>query len=193
MGLIGSILGARGAARQVGEAVGGVAEVFIGNRAERDADAARQAIAAVTEFGAEFARTPSGRWDGFVDGLNRLPRPLLALGTLGLFAYAMAAPAGFSTRMQSLQLVPEPLWWLLGAIVSFYFGARELHHQRARTLPRTAAGLAARAGAGAPPEPAPRAAEAAPASSPAAALPAEHDEADPDYNAAVAEWRRLRG
>jgi hypothetical protein len=26
--------------------------------------------------------------------------------------------------------VPEPLWWLLGAIVSFYFGARELHYLR---------------------------------------------------------------
>ena len=58
---------------------------------------------------------------------------MLALGTLGLFVYAMLAPAGFSLRMQGLALVPEPLWWLLGAIVSFYFGARELHHQRTRS------------------------------------------------------------
>ena len=27
-------------------------------------------------------------------------------------------------RTQGLALVPDPLWWLLGAIVSFYFGAR---------------------------------------------------------------------
>jgi hypothetical protein len=26
--------------------------------------------------------------------------------------------------MQGIALVPEPLWWLLGVIVSFYFGAR---------------------------------------------------------------------
>ena len=26
--------------------------------------------------------------------------------------------------MQGLALVPEPLWWLLGVVVSFYFGAR---------------------------------------------------------------------
>ena len=26
--------------------------------------------------------------------------------------------------MTGIALVPEPLWWLLGAIVSFYFGAR---------------------------------------------------------------------
>ena len=184
MGLIGTILGAGGAARQVGEAVGGVAEVFVGNRAERDADAAGRALATVAEFGAEFAHAPSGRWDGFVNGLNRLPRPLLALGTLGLFGYAMAAPAGFSTRMQGLQLVPEPLWWLLGAIVSFYFGARELHHQRSRALPRLAAGLAAVRPA-ARPEPA----AAPPASEPAP--PAALDAAHPDDNPAVEEWRRL--
>lgn len=30
----------------------------------------------------------------------------------------------FAARMQGIALVPEPLWWLLGVIVSFYFGAR---------------------------------------------------------------------
>jgi len=181
MGLIGTILGAGGAAARVGEAVGGVAEVFVGNRAEREADASSRALATVAEFGAEFARAPAGRWDGFVNGLNRLPRPLLALGTLGLFAYAMAAPAGFSIRMQGLALVPEPLWWLLGAVVSFYFGARELHHQRSRTLPKLAAGLAA-----ARPLPRPAATEPATAPEPSTAA------IDPDDNAAVEEWRRLR-
>ena len=51
MGLIGTILGAGGAVRQVGEAVGGVAEVFVGNRAERDADEPRSASRAVGQFG----------------------------------------------------------------------------------------------------------------------------------------------
>ncbi len=31
--------------------------------------------------------------------------------------------------------VPEPLWWLLGAIVAFYFGARETHYYRAHPVP----------------------------------------------------------
>jgi hypothetical protein len=168
MGVIGKILGA-GAARGITEAVGGVAEVFVGNRAAREAMAGQLAAAAVEQFGAEFARTGATRFDSFVDGLNRLPRPLLALSTLGLFAYAMAEPAGFGTRMQGLALVPEPLWWLLGAIVSFYFGARELHHQRTRSLLNSVTAVPALA---------------------AAAMPAA---IDPDHNAAVEEWRRLRG
>ena len=55
MGLISTILGAGGAARQVGEAVGGVAEVFVGNRAARDEAASQQYLAAVGAYGAEFA------------------------------------------------------------------------------------------------------------------------------------------
>ena len=60
-----------------------------------------------------------------MDGINRLPRPMLALGTLGLFVTAMVNPLWFAERMQGIALVPEPLWWLLGVIVSFYFGARQ--------------------------------------------------------------------
>ena len=78
-----------------------------------------------------------------MDGLNRLPRPALALGTLGLFITAMVDPVWFASRMQGVSLVPEPLWWLLGVIVSFYFGARhqvktqEFQSSIARTIAQT--------------------------------------------------------
>jgi hypothetical protein len=48
----------------------------------------------------------------------------MAIGCLGLFAAAMVDPVWFSERMAAMSLVPEPLWWLLGVVVSFYFGAR---------------------------------------------------------------------
>jgi hypothetical protein len=181
MGLMGQILGMGGAARDIGAAVGGVAEVFVGNRAERDAASKTQQIAAREQFGTEFAAPAGSGFDGMVDGLNRLPRPMLALGTLGLFVYAMAEPAGFALRMEGLALVPEPLWWLLGAIVSFYFGARELHYQRVRTvIPRL--GGASVPTPAAPPSLVPARLSAA------ASQPGD----DPDFNAAVEEWRRLQ-
>ena len=86
--------------------------------------------AVLEQLGAEFAQVQVSRFDRLINGLNRVPRPALALGTLGLFVYAMADPVGFASRMQGLVLVPDQLWWLLGAIVSFYFGARELHYFR---------------------------------------------------------------
>lgn len=87
-------------------------------------------VAAQSTLAAEFGTSRTGRFDRFVNGLNRLPRPVLALGTLGLFVFAMIDPDGFATRMQALAQVPEPLWWLLGAVVAFYFGARETHYMR---------------------------------------------------------------
>lgn len=100
------------------------AEVF---RENSEAGAERAQIvqtAAMAQFAAEYGQNQRGWFDRIMDGINRLPRPALALGTLGLFIAAMADPLWFAERMQGIALVPEPLWWLLGVIVSFYFGAR---------------------------------------------------------------------
>jgi len=122
MGLIGKVLtlifgGGRNVVRET-------AEVFREN-AEAGAKRAQDVqIAAMDGFRAEFLQGPRGKFDRVMDGVNRLPRPAMALGCLGLFVSAMVDPVWFGARMAGLSLVPEPLWWLLGVVVSFYFGAR---------------------------------------------------------------------
>ncbi|WP_170786664.1 holin family protein [Ruegeria lacuscaerulensis] len=132
MGLISDVLtflfgGGRNVVRETAEVFRENAE----NRAVRDATVQSQTLA---QFGAEFQMPQKGAYDRFIDGLNRLPRPALALGTMGLFVAAMIDPLWFAARMQGIALVPEPLWWLLGVIVSFYFGAR--HQAKAQDLQR---------------------------------------------------------
>lgn len=126
MGLIDRIFGLLfGSGRNV---IAETAEVFRENAegaASRDAALKQHAL---QQFAAEFSGLRRGWFDRLIDGLNRLPRPLLAFGTLGLFVVAMADPIWFATRMQGIALVPDPLWWLMGAIVSFYFGARHQAH-----------------------------------------------------------------
>ena len=146
MGLIGRILGGPAATTALGQAATNVAEVFVPNATRRMQAAHDAYMAALGEHGAEFEHARDGTFDRFVNGLNRLPRPMLALGTLGLFAYAMIDPEGFSRRMIGLNHVPEPLWWLLAAIVGFYFGAREAHYFRARPGHAAAASAAGAAG-----------------------------------------------
>jgi hypothetical protein len=137
MGLMGRIFGGPATATAVGTAVTTVAEVFTPNATKKMEAAHAAYLAALDEHGAEFKYARPGWFDNFVNGLNRMPRPMLALGTLGLFAYAMVDPVAFSQRMIGLGYVPEPLWWLLGAIVSFYFGAREAHYFRVRGAKKT--------------------------------------------------------
>ncbi|MBK5946290.1 methionine synthase I [Rhodobacter veldkampii DSM 11550] len=163
MGLISRVLGNSAATSAIGSAAVNVAEVFVPN-ATKKMEAAHDAYrAALDEHGAEFQYAAPGWFDRLVNGLNRLPRPMLALGTLGLFAHAMVDPVSFAERMVGLGYVPEPLWWLLGAVVSFYFGAREAHYFRTRPV------LAQPAG---------------PVAGPAAPV---------EENAALSEWRAGQG
>ncbi|WP_170403277.1 holin family protein [Ruegeria arenilitoris] len=147
---------------------------------------------AMNQFGAEFEVPRKGGFDRFMDGLNRLPRPALALGTLGLFVAAMVDPLWFAARMQGIALVPEPLWWLLGVIVSFYFGAR--HQAKVQDLQRDISVTMMRA---------PQvmanlqALHEMRADSPGAADPGPDAELTaqviiPDLNPALEDWRRLQ-
>jgi len=141
MGLIEGLLGLIfGGGRNV---IRETLEVFRGNNEAGEVREAAYRSAALSQFAGEFALERKGLFDRFVDGLNRLPRPALALGTLGLFISAMIDPIWFAARMQGIALVPEPLWWLLGAIVSFYFGAR--HQTKGQEFQRSIAMTLARA------------------------------------------------
>jgi hypothetical protein len=107
-------------------------EVFTPN-AEREAERAHdermavseQDLAALRQFAAEFhARERRTWWDALVDGLNRLPRPLLTLGVLGLFLLAPLDPVRFLALAKAYELMPDGFWALLSVIVAFYFGGR---------------------------------------------------------------------
>lgn len=176
----------------------------------RVADGAELHQALLNSALAAEATAPRGAtYDRIVDGLNRLPRPLMVLGSMALFGYGVADPAGFAQRMDGLRQMPDQLWWLLGAVVSLFFGAREAHHFRLKKAmevlfpddPATenAATEPKKAGAENPiaatsfPSPAPAAPE--PAAPPAVAargtapdLPSAAGVAD---NPALAEWLRL--
>ncbi len=113
------------------------AEVFRENAekgAVREAEARSESL---QQFAAEFMHPRRGLFDRIVDAMNRLPRPMLALGTIWLFVLAMQEPEMFIEGMQGIALVPEPLWWLMGAIVSFYFGAR--HQAKGQDFQRSVA------------------------------------------------------
>jgi hypothetical protein len=143
MGMIGRLVGAPQAVTALGQAAEGLAEVFVPSATRRMELSADAQMAALRQLGEEYQHPALSWFDRAVNGLNRLPRPLLAFGTLGLFTYAMIDPEAFAKRMVGLNAVPEPLWWLLGAIVAFYFGARETHYFRNRAAVSPFAGPAA--------------------------------------------------
>ncbi|SFR37459.1 Holin of 3TMs, for gene-transfer release [Yoonia tamlensis] len=148
MGLITGVMGFLfGDGRNV---ITDTAEVFRENAEGGAARAANAKSESLQQFAAEFAHARRGLFDRFVDGLNRLPRPMLALGTIWMFIAAMRWPDEFIRGMEGLALVPEPLWWLMGAIVSFYFGAR--HQAKEQDFQRAVASTIAAVQASKAPE-----------------------------------------
>ena len=129
---MGNLMGGANTVAAMGNVARDVAEVFTPSATRRMELSAEAQMAALNQLGEEYQMPALGWFDRFVNGLNRLPRPLLAFGTIGLFVYAMQDPEGFAARMVGLNAVPEPLWWLLGAVVAFYFGARETWYFRNR-------------------------------------------------------------
>jgi hypothetical protein len=97
-----------------------------GARAIDLADAVRRQLEADGLPPAVGTLPPRSRtaYDRLVDALNRLPRPAMVLGSLSLLGTALVAPDWFMGRMDALAEMPEGLWWLIGGVVSLWFGGR---------------------------------------------------------------------
>lgn len=106
-------------------------KTVFGDKAASNGYAHNEAMAAQEQFSKEFSYKGDRTWfDSLVDGLNRLPRPFMAFGVLGLFVSAMYDPIWFSSRMVALQAVPDWMAVLIGSVVLFFFGAREMTKHR---------------------------------------------------------------
>ena len=97
------------------------------NQGAAESDAAKADASAQEELGKEFsyplgsART---QFDAVMDGLNRMPRPFMAFGTLMMMAWACANPAAFAVSMGSLAVTPAWLQNVFYMIVGFFFSSR---------------------------------------------------------------------
>lgn len=109
-----------------------LAEVFVENKEERAERRHEETIAdselnaaVLQQFATEFQRRASRSWwDSFVDGLNRLPRPLLTLSVMAFFLLTPFYPEKIIEVSMAYEVIPAGFWALLSIIVGFYFGGR---------------------------------------------------------------------
>ena len=100
---------------------------FTVNKDLAEANTHGEQIAASEQVAAEYQyRGERTGFDAVIDGVNRLPRPLIAFATLGLVPWCIADPVGFSEAMQALGLMPEWLSLVLMQVIALFFGGRML-------------------------------------------------------------------
>lgn len=130
--MLGGIFGIGTVVKQGAEAVTSVWGTIKGDqrqieegRQARDTATHEEQMAVLQQFAAEFAgRTHATWWDSLVDGLNRLPRPIITFSIIGIFLFAFWNPMQFVEYMQALQVVPDELWLMWLTILAFWFGGR---------------------------------------------------------------------
>jgi len=103
--------------------IGDMIKSFFGSKEKRDKYDADRNTSIHSQFAREFGN--SNNWfDSLIDGLNRLPRPVFAFGTIYLFVLCWLDPETFVNGARNLELMPDQAWWILGTIVVFFFGGR---------------------------------------------------------------------
>lgn len=172
----------------VSGAVQGITKTIWGDASAKDAAEADQNKGTTAEFAAEFVNAPTNWWDSLVNGLNRLPRPIMVFSVLGLLAWCPIDPEGFTRTMGAYALVPMWLASAVGLIIAFYFGTRH-REQMAKLGGPSAEQIAAYAEikklTAQPP--------ASPAPMPDSEFKAAMASPAPMSNAAILEWNRRQG
>ncbi len=132
MGLIDRVAARLPRLGDAGRVAGGLVKALARGRAVAAAqDAHEQSLGALAE---KYVDRPTPGFRSFLDSLNNLPGPVVVVSTTAMLGFAVLDPAGFAARMNGLNQVPEPLWWVMGGLVSFYFGAREMRFVRGRAV-----------------------------------------------------------
>lgn len=121
------------------EGIGGVVvkgiETVKGNQKDRDAADAAQNAGTLSEFGSEFTQGRGTWFDSLIDGLNRLPRPAMAGGVIGLMILCPVNPVLFAEIMEAYKLVPDWIANLFYLVVTFYFGTKTIEKKWAMAGP----------------------------------------------------------
>lgn len=103
--------------------VGNIIKTVFGSRLERDRFQADARSAVYQQFASEFGHSKTW-WDSMIDGINRLPRPIMTFGTIYIFWLCWSDPVTFMQGATALQAMPKEGWYILAAVVTFWFAAK---------------------------------------------------------------------
>ena len=113
---------------ETADKVSGAIARFTGDKVQRESNVHDEQMAATNAQAAEFQYRGKRTWfDSLIDGINRLPRPIIAFGCIGLFVWCIYDPAEFSIAMTALAIMPEWLAIVIGQVILLYMGGRMLN------------------------------------------------------------------
>ena len=108
--------------------------MFTGDKAEKEKSDSAENIATIGQFAAEFQVENRTMFDSLIDGLNRLPRPAIVTMVIAYFNLSWVDSIQFQIINKGLDTIPNDMWVIAIAIISFYSVAREITKSRDKKL-----------------------------------------------------------
>jgi len=108
--------------------------MFTGDKAAREAGYHEESMASHNQFAAEFQVQNRTWFDSLIDGLNRLPRPVIVGMVIYYFVTAVRDQLEFQKINIALDTVPPDMWQIALIIIAFYFVAREFQKSRDKKM-----------------------------------------------------------
>jgi len=135
MGLLDKLRSLKGSAvGAVVDSASGAVEKIAGaataSREQREGNVAERDKAVQESYRAEYVKENRTWFDIGMDAINRLPRPAMAFGVIALFTIFTVNPAQGALIAEAWAKMPTEMIWLLGAVVTFYFGGRALDKRK---------------------------------------------------------------
>ncbi len=106
-------------------AINGIKAVS-GSRFARDQQSSDIRQAAVSQFAGEFEHAGDGWFDSFINGVNRIPRPLGFFCVIAYFLWMIKDPDGAKEFANNLTANPVWFTFMITGIVGFFYGFRSL-------------------------------------------------------------------
>ena len=114
-----------------------IAGQFIAPKDTRQLNQHEYKLAVLEQFQAYTTSNKGSMFERFVGGLNALPRPLIALGTISLIGYIIIAPteAGVILQAKIEMLNTFNTFWqgIIAGVFALYYGGRmQMKHYNAK-------------------------------------------------------------
>ena len=139
-GMISKIIGGLG--DSASKVMGGVAtlkRITTVDKTQKENNIHDETVQMMKAYANEMGKENKNWWDSFIDGIVRLPRPIIAYIVITLFIVCLVSPEYAKKVATAFSGLPGYLYGILGTVIAFYFGGRILNNKYQANRPKMTA------------------------------------------------------
>lgn len=115
--------------------VAGLKRIKTVDKTQQENNLHAETVEMLKAYTAEMGKPNKNLWDSIVDGIVRLPRPIIAYIVIALFLICIISPEYAKRVAMAFYGLPTQLYYILAGVIAFYFGGRMVHEKMQASRP----------------------------------------------------------